>query len=65
MHAKGRLVQKSEERKPLRRPRCKEEDNIKMNLRVIGCRGVNWINLAEHTFHWQTVVNTVICLWFV
>jgi hypothetical protein len=25
-----------------------------MNLRVIGCKGVNWIHLAEHTFQWQT-----------
>jgi len=65
MHGKGRLVRKSEERKPLRRPRCKEEEDIKMNLRVIGCKGVNWIHVAEYTFQWQTVMNTLICLWFV
>lgn len=54
MHGKGRLVRTFEERKPLRRHRCKEEDNIKMNLRVIGCKSVNWIHLAERTVQWQT-----------
>jgi hypothetical protein len=54
MHGKGRLVRKYEERKPLRRHRCKEEDNIKLNLRVIECKSVKWINLAEHTVQWQT-----------
>lgn len=55
----------SEERKPLRRHRCKEEDNIKMKMRVTGCKGVNWIHLAEYTVQWRAVMNIVICLWFV
>jgi len=27
---------------------------LKMYLRVIGCKGVNWIHLAEHTVQCQT-----------
>jgi hypothetical protein len=34
------LVEKSERKKPLRRPRRKWEDNIKMNIREIGLEDV-------------------------
>ena len=32
--------------RPLRRPRCKWEDNIKMDLQEVGCGGMDWIELA-------------------
>jgi hypothetical protein len=35
------LVGKSEGKKPLGRPRCRREDNIKMNLRGIGWGGMD------------------------
>jgi hypothetical protein len=41
------LVGKPKGKRPLRRPRCRWEDNIKMDLREIGIDGVNWIQLAQ------------------
>jgi hypothetical protein len=41
------LVGRPEGRRPLRRPRCRWEDNIKMDLREIGFGDVDWINLAR------------------
>jgi hypothetical protein len=40
------LVGKPEEKRPLKRPRCRWEDNIKIDLRVIEWGGVDWIDLA-------------------
>jgi hypothetical protein len=31
------LVEKPEDKRPLRRPRCRWEDNIKMDLEEVGC----------------------------
>jgi hypothetical protein len=39
------LVGKSEEKRPLGRPRCRWVDNIKKDLRKIGWDGVDWIGL--------------------
>ena len=30
-------------KEPLGRPRRRQEDNIKMNLREVGCGGMDWI----------------------
>ena len=38
---------KAEGKKPLGRPRRKWEDNIKMDLRMMGCDLGEWIDLAE------------------
>jgi hypothetical protein len=37
------LVGKPEGRRPLGRPRRRWEDNIKMDLQEVGCRGMDWI----------------------
>ena len=42
------LVGKPEEKRPLGRPRRRWEDNIKMDLREVGCDPGDWIYLAEH-----------------
>jgi hypothetical protein len=42
------LVRKREGRRPLGRPRCKWVDNFKMDLREIGCDGMDWIDVAQH-----------------
>jgi hypothetical protein len=34
-------------------------DNIKMDLRKVGCVGVDWIDLAQVRDRWQAFVNTV------
>jgi hypothetical protein len=41
------LVGKPEGKIPLGRPRCKWEDNIKMNLREVGWCGMEWTDLAK------------------
>jgi hypothetical protein len=38
------------------------EDNIKMNLRVIGIDGAKWILLAQDRVQWWVFVNTVMNL---
>jgi hypothetical protein len=40
------LVGKPEGKSPLGRPRHRWEDNIKMDLREVGCGGMDWIGLA-------------------
>jgi hypothetical protein len=40
------LVGRPERKRPLGRPRCRWEDNIKLDLREIGINGANWIRLA-------------------
>ena len=41
------LVGKPEGKSPLRRRRLRWEDNIKMDLREVGCDPGEWIDLAE------------------
>jgi hypothetical protein len=41
------LVGKPEGKRPLRRPRCRWVDNIKMDLREIEWDGVDWIDLTQ------------------
>ena len=40
---------KPEGKRPLGRPRRRWEDNIKMDLREVGCDPGDWIALAEDT----------------
>ena len=53
------LVGKPEGNRPLGRPRRRWEDNIKMDLQVVGCGGMDWIDLARDTDSWRTLVNAV------
>jgi ribosome biogenesis protein Nip4 len=53
------LIGKPESKRPLRRPRRRWEDNIRMYLREIGCEVVDWIHLAQDTDQWWALVNTV------
>jgi hypothetical protein len=58
------LVGKPEGKRPLDRPRCRWEDNIKIDLQEVGCGGVDWIWLAQDRDRWQTLVNGVMNLRF-
>jgi len=43
----------------LRSPTRRREDNIKMDLREIGCNGIDWIHLATDMDQLWGLVNTV------
>ena len=53
----GVLVGKTEGKTPLRRPRHRWEDNIKMDLQEVGCRGMDWIEVAQDRDRWRALVN--------
>jgi hypothetical protein len=56
-------VGKPEGRRLCGRPRCRWEDNIKMDLREVGWGGIiDWITLAQDQDRWQAFVNTVMNL---
>jgi hypothetical protein len=54
-----RGVGKPKEKRPLGRPRHRWEDNIKMDLQVVGGGSGDWIELAEDRYRWQALVSTV------
>jgi len=56
------LVGKPEGRRPLRRPRRRWKDNIRMDLREVGCGCVDWMDLAEDRDRWRALVSAVINL---
>jgi hypothetical protein len=56
------LVGKSEGKRPLGRPRLTCVDNVKMDLREIGCGGMDWIDLAQDRDQWRVLLNTVMNL---
>jgi len=56
------LVGKPEGKRPLGRPRCRWEDNIKMDLNEVGCGGMDLIELAQDRDKWQAFVNAVMKL---
>jgi len=57
------LVRKREGKRPLGRPRCRWEYNIRMGLMEMGWENVDWTPLAQDKNQWQTVVNVVVNPW--
>jgi hypothetical protein len=53
------LVGKPEGKRPLWRPRCRWDDNVKMDVQEVGCEGMDWIELAEDRDRWRAVVNAI------
>jgi hypothetical protein len=56
------LVGRPEGRRSLGRPRRRWEDKIKMDLREIGFRDVDWIRWAQDRDRWRALVNVVMNL---
>ena len=53
------LVGKPEGKRPLGRPRCRWEDNIKMDLQEVGGGCGDWMELAQVRDRLWALVNTV------
>jgi len=56
------LVGKPEGKRLLGRPRRRWEDNIKMDLKEVGCGGMAWIELAHDRDKWLALVYAVMKL---
>ncbi|KAJ4434191.1 hypothetical protein ANN_22739 [Periplaneta americana] len=56
------LVGRPEGKRHLGRPRCRWEDNIKMDLREVGYDDREWINLAQDRDQWRAYVRTAMNL---
>ena len=52
------LVGKPEGKRPLWRPRCRWEDNIKMDLEEVGRGCRDWMELAQDRDRWWVLVST-------
>jgi hypothetical protein len=55
------LVRKPEGKRPIVKRRRRWVDNIKVELREIGC-GVDWFDLAQDRAQWRALVGTVMNL---
>jgi hypothetical protein len=53
------LVGKPGGKRPLRRPRRRWKDNIKMNLQEVGGGRGDWMELAQDRERWRALVGTV------
>jgi hypothetical protein len=49
------LVGKHEGKRPLGRPRCRWEDNIRMDLRERVWASVDWVYVAEDRDQWRAL----------
>ena len=57
------LVGKPEGKRPFGKLRHRWEDNITMNLQqVVGCGGMDWIELAQDRDRWRALTNVVMNL---
>jgi hypothetical protein len=56
------LVGKPEGKRVLGRPTCRWKDNIKADLKEVGCGGMDWIELNRDRNRWGVLVNTVMNL---
>jgi hypothetical protein len=59
MNANRVLVGKPEGKRPLEKPRCRQVDNIKMDLGETGWGGMDWIDLTQDWEQWRALVKRV------
>ena len=56
------LVGKPERKRPLGKPKRRWEDNIKIDLQVVGGDCGDWMELAQDKDRWRALVSTVMNL---
>ena len=56
------LTGKPTGKRPLGRPRCRWEGNIRMDLEDIGINAGNWIDSAQDRNYWRALVNVALNL---
>ena len=57
------LTGKPTGKKPLGRPRCRWEDNIRMDLKEIGMNTRNWVDSTQERDYWRgALVNAELTL---
>jgi len=56
------LVGKPEGKRPLGRPICRWEDDIKMDLQEVGGGCGDWMELVQDRDRWRALVSTVMNL---
>jgi len=57
------LVGKPKGKRPLGTPRCRWENNIKMDRQEVGCGDMDCIELAQDRERWRALANVVMNLW--
>jgi hypothetical protein len=56
------LVEQLEGTRPLRRPRCRKKDKVKIDPKYMRWKEVGWIQLAVNTDKWRDLLSRVIRL---
>ena len=56
------LTDKPTGKRPLGRPRCRWEDNIRMDLEERGINAGNWVDSAQDRVYWGALVNAALDL---
>jgi hypothetical protein len=46
-------------KRPLGRPRRRGEDNVRVELKEVGCGREGWVGLAENRDRWRALVSAV------
>ena len=56
------LTGKPTGKRPLGRPRCRWEDNIRMDIEEIGINSGNWVDSAQDKDYWRALLNAALNL---
>jgi hypothetical protein len=51
------LVERTDGKRPLERPRRRWEDDIETDLQEVGSEGMDWIELMQDRDRWQALVS--------
>jgi hypothetical protein len=54
------LVEKLEGKRPLKKSKCRWEDDIKMDFREIGWSGMEWIDLTQNRDYWRDLLKILL-----